>query len=291
MSINRHIFRVGTTLTVTGLLALAGAGIASAHVTAHSPDQVVAGGDAEIVFRSPNESENASAMTTLRVNFPQNTPLSNANVEPVTGWTYQINMAELAKPVKMANDTVTDAVASIVWTAQPGSALPPDGFQDFAISTEGLPTNTTDLVFTATQTYADGEVVNWNQPTPASGEEPDFPAPHLSVAPASGAADGSTAEGSTGVTATAQPTSTSGTDATARWIGGIGLVLAALALGFGLGALLRGRRSGPTNHPTPDSQPPQPDTAESPAPQAEQPAQQPAANSDEAAQPTEQASA
>jgi uncharacterized protein YcnI len=244
MSTNRHIIRVGTTLTAAGLLALAGAGIASAHVTAHSPDQLVQGGDAEIVFRSPNESQHSSPMTKLQVNFPLNTPLSNANVQPVAGWTYQVTMTHLANPVKMAKDTVTDAVASIVWTAAPGSDLAPGGFQDFAISTEGLPTNATELAFTATQTYGGGEVINWNQPTPASGPEPDFPAPHLTLA-AAGAGDSGAG---TGVTATAQPSapaSTASSDTTARWLGGIGVALAAVAIGFGLGAFFRGRSSRP----------------------------------------------
>lgn len=257
MSISRHLVRVGTTLTAAGVLAIAGAGIASAHVTAHSPDQLVQGGDAEIVFRSPNESQNNSAMTKLQVNFPQTTPLSNAAVQQVPGWSYQINMVTLAKPVKMANDTVTQAVGSIVWTAQSsGAAVAPDQFQDFSIYTEGLPTNTTDLVFTATQTYADGEVVNWNQPTPANGAEPDNPAPHLTLA-AAGTADAD----SGAVTATAGGTSsTTNVDQTARWLGGVGVVLAALALGFGLGALLRRRPTAPT---------PPPSTTPSASPEAE----------------------
>lgn len=227
MSINRQFVRVGVTLMATGLLALAGAGIASAHVTANSPEQLAQGGDGEIVFRSPNESQHESPMTKLQVNFPLSTPLSNANVEPVPGWRYQVNSTHLATPVKMANDTVTDAVASIVWTAEPGnSGIAPDGFQDFAIYTEGLPTNTTKLVFTATQTYADGEVLNWNQPTPPNGAEPDSPAPELAL---SAAQQGN-------------PASSSTMDSAARWLGGIGIVLGAAGLGFGAGALWRGRR-------------------------------------------------
>jgi uncharacterized protein YcnI len=233
----RLFVRSGVTLTATGLLVLAGAGIASAHVTAHSPDQLAPGGDAEIIFRSPNESQNQSAMTKLEVDFPLNTPLSNADVAPVPGWTAQVTMAHLATPVKMADLTVTDAVKSIVWTATgPGVA---DGqFQEFPISTEGLPTNTTSLVFTAAQTYADGEVVNWNQPTPPNGPEPDNPAPHLTLAAAGSGGDAG------GVTATAAPAASTSDD-TARWLGGAGLALAAAALGFGLGAWFRGRKPVP----------------------------------------------
>jgi uncharacterized protein YcnI len=238
MSMSRHAARAGVTLSAAGLLVLAGAGIASAHVSAHSPDQLVGGGDAEIVFRSPNESTHAAPMTKLQVDFPLNTPVSNADVEPVPGWSAKVTMTHLAKPVTMAKDTVTDAVGSIVWTADPGSAGVADGqFQEFPISTEGLPTNTTELVFTATQTYADGEVVNWNQPTPPGGAEPDNPAPSLTLAADTGAT-GSGAPGSTAAPAA------SGSDDTARWLGGIGIVLAAIGIGFGAGAFARGRRPG-----------------------------------------------
>ena len=245
---NRLFVRSGVTLTATGLLVLAGAGIASAHVTAHSPDQLTQGGDAEIVFRSPNESQNQSPMTKLTVNFPLGTPLSNADVEPVPGWTAQVTMTHLATPVKMTDLTVTDAVGSITWTTT-GAGLADGQFQEFPISTEGLPTNTSELVFTAVQTYADGEVVNWNQPTPPNGPEPDNPAPHLALAAAG--SDGDTG----GVTAAATPAAAqAGTsDDTARWLGGIGVVLAAAALGFGLGAWLRGRRSAPAGPAPTDS--------------------------------------
>jgi uncharacterized protein YcnI len=181
MSMSRQLARIGATLIATGLLALAGTGIASAHVSAHSADPLVHGGDAMIVFRSPNESQNAATMTTLQVNFPLDTPLSNANVEPVPGWNAKVTMTHLTTPVKMTNDTVTDAVARIVWAANTGGWVATGQFQEFPISTAGLPTNTTQLVVTATQTYADGAMINWNQPTLPGGQEPDHPAPHLTL--------------------------------------------------------------------------------------------------------------
>jgi uncharacterized protein YcnI len=246
MSLNRQLARIGATLIAAGLLALAGTGIASAHVSVHSPDQPAPGGDAMIVFRSPNESQNAATMTTLRVNFPLDTPLSNVNVEPVPGWTAKVTMTHLSTPVKMTNDTVTDAVASIVWTASTGGGVVTGQFQQFPISAEGLPTNTTQLVFTAVQTYADGTVVNWDEPTPPGGQEPVHPAPHLSLT-AAGAA------GASGVSATAPPaagpmTMTS-TDGTARLLAGIAVVLAGAALGFGL---MRRRRPATGSGPAPD---------------------------------------
>lgn len=224
--------RVAATLTATGVLVLAGAGVASAHVSAHSYDNPAKGGDAAIVFRVPNEDPAAHTVK-LQVNFSTTSPLSTADVKPVPGWTAQETMMTLPKPVKMNNSTVTQAVQSITWTAAAGGGIVPGQFQEFYISVEGLPDNTNDLVMPAVQTYDSGKVVNWNQPTVAGQPEPDHPAPHLALA---GSANQVTPAANTTTT-----TATATTDGTARWLGGAGLVIAALALGFGLGAFVRGR--------------------------------------------------
>jgi uncharacterized protein YcnI len=220
----RTIARTGAILTATTLFVLLGAGAASAHVSAHSPDNPVKGGDAEIVFRVPDE-EDAARTVKVRVNFSTTSPLSNADIKPVAGWTAQETMMTLAKPVKMSDQTVTTAVQSITWTAPAGGGIEPGQFQEFAITVEGLPDNTDELVMPAVQTYDNGDVVNWNQPTVAGQAEPEHPVPNLTLA-----ADDTTAA----------PQSTS--DTAARWLGGAGIVIAALALGFGLGAFIRSRR-------------------------------------------------
>jgi uncharacterized protein YcnI len=245
---------VGIPLAVAAGLLIGGAGIASAHVTAHSPDQPVQGGDAEIVFRSPNEQDTAS-MTKLEVDFSTTSPIGDAAVKPMPGWTYQVTMTNLPTPVKMTDDTITSAVKSIVWTAQPGSAIKPGEFQEFTISVEGLPTNTTTMAMPAIQTYDNGAVVDWNEPTPANGQEPEHPLPQLTLASADAAATTGNAAGNAtanmpGMTTTAASSS----DDTARWLGGIGLLLGALALGFGLGAFLRSRQTG-GNGPGPEDGP------------------------------------
>jgi hypothetical protein len=142
-------------------------------------------------------------------------------------------MVTLAKPVKMSDQTVTTAVGSITWTAPPGGGIVPGQFQEFAITVEGLPDNTDQLVMPTVQTYDNGDVVNWNQPTVAGQAEPEHPAPNLTLADAAVAAP-------------------STSDTTARWLGGAGLLIAALALGFGLGAFVRSRRPTAT---TPAEQP------------------------------------
>jgi uncharacterized protein YcnI len=177
------------------------------------------------VFRVPDE-ENAAHTVMVRVNFSTTSPLSNAGIKPVAGWTAQETMMTLAKPVKMSDQTITTAVRSITWTAPAGGGIVPGQFQEFAITVEGLPDNTDQLVMPAVQTYDNGDVVNWNQPTVAGQAEPEHPAPNLTLADAN----------------PAPPAAQSTSDTTARWLGGAGLIIAALALGFGLGAFVRSRR-------------------------------------------------
>ncbi len=251
----RLIARAGIPLAVVAGLLIGGAGIASAHVSAHSPDQLTQGGDAEIVFRAPNEQDTAN-FTRLEVDFSTTSPIGDANVKPMPGWSYQVTMTNLKTPVKMADDTITSAVQSVVWTAQPGYAVKPGEFQEFTISVEGLPTNTTTMDMPAVQTYDNGTVIDWNQPTPASGQEPDHPVPHLTLAPAGAATDGANSSNSSNSATVNMPgmttTAASGTDGTARWLGGIGLLLGALALGFGLGAYARSRTAAGGSGPGPD---------------------------------------
>ena len=84
--------------------------------------------------------------------------------------------------------------------------------------------------------------MTWDQPTPASGDEPEHPAPTFTVAAAGADHHGSAAPASeTPIETEPAYASTSGGDTTARVLGGIGLVLGAVALGVAI----IGRRRGP----------------------------------------------
>jgi uncharacterized protein YcnI len=241
MSLRRSFaLRAAATLAVTGVLVLAGAGIASAHVTAHSPDNPAKGDDGEIVFRVPDEEAGAHTVK-IQVNFSTTSPITNADIKPVTGWTAVETMMTLPKAVHMDNEDVTTAVRSVTWTAPAGAGIAPGQFQEFAISVEGLPDNTNELLMPTVQTYDNGDVVNWNQPTVAGQAEPDHPTPHLFLAATSTDGAAAPVADATSVNPPAAAAATS--DSTARWLGGAGLLVAALALGFGLGAFFRGRRA------------------------------------------------
>jgi hypothetical protein len=225
------------------VFVIVGAGVASAHVTAHSPDNPGRGDDGEIVFRVPDEEATAHAVK-LQVSFSTTSPITNADIKPVPGWTAVETMMTLPKPVHMDNEDVTTAVKSITWTAPAGAGIAPGQFQEFAISVEGLPDNTNELLMPAVQTYDNGDVVNWNQPTVAGQPEPEHPTPHLELAATStddAAAPAANATAATPPTAAAAAPASS--DGTARWLGGIGIVVAAIALGFGIGAFARRGRA------------------------------------------------
>ncbi|NED62799.1 DUF1775 domain-containing protein, partial [Streptomyces sp. SID10244] len=99
----------------------------------------------------------------------------------------------------------------------------------------------------AVQTYADGQKVDWSQPMGANGEEPEHPAPTLTLPAAEEGADqhgGSAGQSGDAETSTASDADSSSADGTARWLGGIGLVIGALGAVFGIGALVRSGRRG-----------------------------------------------
>lgn len=216
----------GAAAALAGGLAITTAGSAAAHVQV-VPDTAVAGAESALLtFRVPNENP-AATTTRVELTLPTSRPFSSVSVQPLAGWTAAVTEATLPAPVTdEAGATLTRAPRSVTWTAAAGQGLAAHQLQQFVVSVGPLPPSGT-VVIPATQTYSDGTVVHGDQPTPASGAEPEHPAPAFTV----GAATGS-----------GSPTATVGSDRTARWIGGSGLVVGVLGLIAGAGALLPGRR-------------------------------------------------
>jgi periplasmic copper chaperone A len=208
---------------------------AFAHVTAQ-PGTAEQGGYTVITFRVPNESTTAGT-TKLQVNLPVDHPITSARTTPQPGWTAEVTKGTLPAPVDVNGTQVTEAVTAVTWTAQPGTRIGPGQYVDFPLSVGPLPTGVDEIALPAVQTYDDGKVVAWDQPTVAGAEEPEHPAPTVALTASTGGHGHDAAAATSGG-------STSTTDTTARWLGGIGLLLGALGLGLGAGALLRGRKSG-----------------------------------------------
>jgi uncharacterized protein YcnI len=232
-----------------------GAGIASAHVSVN-PSTAVAGSYTKITFRVPNESAKADTVK-VTVQFPMDHPFASVSVKKESGWTAAVTSSKLATPISDDdNASITEAVSSITWTADASGRIALGQFAEFDLSVGPVP-KVASLAFTAIQTYSDGSVVKWDEPTPASGEEPEHPAPVLTitpadggaaVTPASGAAStaaGDAAQSAPTVTVTAAPSAAAAvndSDGTARTLGVVGIIIGALGL-LGAAVAIRGRRA------------------------------------------------
>lgn len=202
-------------------LALLPAAHAAAHVTVSSPD-AAPGGFGKLVFRVPSESSTANT-TALTIELPTDTPFRFVNVGAVPGWTAELVTEELPEPVEQDGFTLTEAVTRVTWTAD-GDGLRPHEFTEFELSVGPFPEGVDQLMFPATQTYSDGEVVAWADPPNEDGSEPEHPAPVLALT-AGGDTD-PTADGAAGTPASDDDAS----DGLARGLGIAGLVLGAAAL-------------------------------------------------------------
>ncbi|MCT2586567.1 YcnI family copper-binding membrane protein [Actinophytocola gossypii] len=239
--------RAGALVVATGTALLLSSGVASAHVTAKIIGEAAEqGAYSKITFRVPNERDDSGTVK-LEIKLPADAPMSSVRPKPMPGWTAQVTMATLDEPIESHGAEITEAASSVTWTANQGTRIAPGEFGEFELAVGPLP-EVEELVIPAIQTYESNEVVAWDQVPGDDGEEPESPAPVIELAPASeddahgGAApaanetDGEESDD----TAAAEDAS----DSTARWLGGAGLVVGALGLGFGAGAMMRARRAG-----------------------------------------------
>ncbi|MGY6023801.1 YcnI family copper-binding membrane protein [Streptomyces spinosirectus] len=235
-------------LAATGALAASAVVVLSspafAHVSVQPEGTAAKGGYAVIDFKVPNERDDAST-TRLEVTFPADHPLASAMPQPMDGWDIKVTKSKLAKPIEMHGEKIAEAVSKITWTAKNGG-VGPGFFQKFPVSVGTLPEDTDQLTFKALQTYSDKEVVRWIEVQQKGQEEPENPAPVLTLSAAEdGHAHGSTAEDAsddsknTENTAADTSAGSDGTDTTARVLGVVGIVVGALGVAYGV---LAGRR-------------------------------------------------
>jgi uncharacterized protein YcnI len=191
---------------------------ASAHVQASS-DDATRGGYATVSFQVPNESTTGAATTALTLDL---TNASAVRTETKPGWAAKI-------------DRDGDKVRSVTWLAAPNGGIAVDQFDVFRIAVK-LP-DADSVSFPATQTYADGVVVKWDQPLVAGSPEPEHPAPTLVLTA------GSTPKPAhhSAPTASAAPPATPAAqqprkvvDNTSRILAGAALLVGALGVGLAL---------------------------------------------------------
>ncbi|MEZ7155978.1 YcnI family protein [Streptomyces althioticus] len=237
--------RIAAAGAVAGAAVLAVSSPCFAHVSVQPEGEAAKGGYAVVGFKVPNERDNA-ATTKLEVTFPSDHPLSSVQPQPVEGWDIKVTKSRLAEPLEVHGKKIDEAVTKVTWTAK-GEGIEPGFFQKFPVSVGTLPEDTDQLVFKALQTYSNKEVVRWIEVPQKGQDEPDNPAPVLTLsAPAEdghggGAADDKASDDAEQASAetTAASGDSGGTDTTARVLGVVGIVVGAAGVAYGV---LAGRR-------------------------------------------------
>jgi uncharacterized protein YcnI len=195
-----------------------------AHVEVE-PEEATRGATVDLSFHVPNEEDDAST-TRVEIAFPTDHPIASARPQPVAGWEASVQMTG-------AN------VGSVTWT---GGAIPPDGEQNFVVNVT-LPGDGDRLVFKALQTYDNGEVVRWIEETPPGGEEPEHPAPVVTLTGPVIATTSTAAPATTVAATTTTAASGEADDDDAANVGLIvGIAAAVLAAVVGITAAVRSRR-------------------------------------------------
>jgi periplasmic copper chaperone A len=222
-------------VAVVALMVVAPA--ASAHVSVSSPD-ATPGGFGKLVFRVPTESSTASTVK-LTVTLPTATPFAEVSAKSLPGWSIATTEKHLAKPIRSDEGfNLTKAVSTVTWTAGTGQGVAPGQFEEFELSVGPFPKGAAPMTLPTVQTYSDGTIVRWIEPTPASGDEPEHPAPTLKLASSASPVSDSVKP----ISDPALAANGGHTDGLARWLGGAGLVLGAVALVI---AILSTRRRTP----------------------------------------------
>lgn len=209
----RRIPRLAIAVGALCLGSAANLPAAWAHVHASS-DDAMRGAMAIVTFQVPNESNTGAVTTALAVALPD---VASARTEAMPGWTGTLE-----------RDAASGSVRSVTWTAAPGGGIGLDQFALFRLAVK-LPDSAT-VSFPATQTYSDGTVVKWDQPPLPGGAEPEHPVPTLTLAPGPVAAHGHHPSSDAPPERTSAPSQPKSADNTARLLGGVALVVAALGV-------------------------------------------------------------
>ncbi|MGO9489127.1 MAG: YcnI family protein [Solirubrobacteraceae bacterium] len=234
---------VAVLLAAGALLAPASA---QAHISLH-PNTIPAGAFATLDVRVPGEQEGAY-VTKVDVLFPQG--FTGVDYENVPGWSAKVIEAKLATPIKEDGETIDTEVSQIVWTwVGPLGKVENGQFINFPLSL-AIPADAAGkaLEFRTVQSYSNGQIVHWIDPSLTA----EHPSPRINVTPKGGviqdvAGDEAGPEaGQSGAQAPATPAkpATSSGGGASKGLGVAALILGALGLLVGLGALITARRAG-----------------------------------------------
>ncbi len=112
------------------------------------------------------------------------------------GWDYKVEKRTLDEPIEAGSGDAGDR--GRVEDHVVGRHIKPGRVQEFPVSLGPLPEDVESLSFPAMQTYEGGEVVRWIDIPEEGAEEPEHPAPTLTLLPAEEEAAAAPADGGRG---------------------------------------------------------------------------------------------
>ena len=220
---HRHLFTTAAAIGAATLLALSAPLSASAHVSLEE-NTATPGSFATLTFRVPNETADGAATNKLTLTLPTGSGLlDSVSYLPMPGWTTELVTTKLATPITNGDDTITKAVTRVIWTADPGSEYGPGSLGIFRLFVGPIP-DVGQLKLPTEQGYSDGSVVSWS-----GGMDSEHPAPVLYIDDTPVVDHDADSAPVTTVTTTTAP-ATAAPDVLARVLGGIGVVLGAVAV-------------------------------------------------------------
>lgn len=233
---------------VLAVASLAAPASAQAHISLH-PNTIPAGAFATLDVRVPGEQEGAFVKK-VDVLFPQG--FTGVDYENVPGWSTKVIEVKLATPIEEDGETIDAEVSQILWTwTGPLGKVENGQFIQFPLSL-AIPADATGkaLEFRTVQTYSNGQVIHWIEPSLTA----EHPSPRINVTAKGGviedvAGDEAGPEaGQTGASASASTPapgaakSSGSSSGASKGLGITALIVGALGLIAGLGALAASRR-------------------------------------------------
>lgn len=233
----KKLIALAAALTATAFTLLAFAPAASAHVTPVDPT-APAGDYATVELQVPHGCD---GQATNVVSVQLRDDISSVSAQAVPGWEVSYDRQPLDEPIELHGEQVTEYVASVTWTAT-GEPLADGQFLRYGISMKTPDLAGETLLLPTVQTCVDGSESAWIDEDPES----DHPAPAVELVASEGgghgdggtdaeevSSDGAATEG--GETASAADTeSEEGSDAVARVLAAIAIVVGLVAAGLAL---------------------------------------------------------
>ena len=234
--------KLAIVLLAAALIAPAGV---QAHISLH-PNTIPAGAFATLDVRVPGEQEGAYVKK-VDVLFPRG--FTGVDYESVPGWSTKVIESKLVKPVQEDGETIDTEVSQIIWTwAGPLGKVNNGQFINFPLSV-AIPDDAAGkaLEFRTVQSYSNGQVVHWIDPS----LQAEHPSPRINVTVQGGVIEdiaGEEAGPAAGQGASGQragvpaPAAAKTSGGASKGLALVALIVGALGLLAGLGALALSRR-------------------------------------------------